>query len=414
MFTKFLVFDRTRLFLKGQAEVQLDDWLDLASFQAIDKIKLNHRPDRFLMMWKNDTLMIHEGDFTLPKPINKQDYIHTFDDHNWVIAENCLGEACVTVGIKDTQRKMLVRKLVALLYIPLLLVFILTMLAIYLAVTSALNPLKKLATVVSDTSPDKLGVLPEANQSSELKPLVIALNQLIENMRLQLQSERQFLDTCTHELRTPITALVANIQSIEYVDVPAKSRLSQIQQSALRTARVANQFLVYARNRNAEATATEETTFDLCELIRQVSAEHMSENPQLLCRMQGEPCLMITADNFAVELAIRNIIENSIKYGVNPATDTVDLLITVGLNESTTTLTFEDAGSGVEPEYLKKILERFYRVPTKDTPGAGLGLTIVQETAHRYGGAVTIEQGDLLGGLKVSISLQAHNQRLVA
>jgi len=229
-------------------------------------------------------------------------------------------------------------------------------------------------------------------------------------MRLQLQTERLFLDTCTHELRTPITALVANIQSINNIDAPAKSRLSQIKQSALRTVRVANQFLVYARNRNAEATATEETTFDLCELIRQVSSDHMHEHPQLHCRMQGEPGLTITADNFAIELAMRNIIENSIKYGACPDTNRVDLLITVGLEAETATVSFEDAGVGVEPKYLNKLLERFYRLPSQDTPGAGLGLTIVQETAKRYGGLVSIERSELLSGLPH----QAIGQQLIA
>jgi len=399
------VFEKTRLFLKSQADVQLVDWLDLASSQAIAPRTLNNRSGRFLMVWQNDTLLIQEGDFLLPQPSSKKSYVHKVAGHNWIISEDCTASTCVVLGIQDTQRKMLVRMLVVLIFIPLLIIFILTMLAIYIAVSTTLNPLNQLADTVSKTSPDKLGYLPEDGQSKELRPLISALNQLIENMRLQLNKERQFLDTCAHELRTPITALVAHIQSIESVSKTSNKQYHQIQQSALRTVRVANQFLGFARNRNSTAKAAQGTSFDLCELVRQIIADQMHEHTHFRCQMYGVKRVPVIADMFALELAIRNIIENSIKYGVRDGTEKITMRITVCLDRTTTTIVFEDSGPGVKPAFRTKILERFYRLPTQKTPGAGLGLTIVQETAQRYAGTVLIDQSKILGGLQVSMSM---------
>jgi len=405
VFTKKLAFYKTRSFLTEQADVQLVDWLDLAAAQPIAKLNLNNRPGRFLMVWKNDSLLIHEGEFSLPLPSGKNDYVHKVDGHNWLITQDCRASTCVVVGIQDTQRKMLVRMIVVLIFIPLLIVFTLTMIAIIIAVTTALSPLNKLAEIASNTSAEKLDCLPEDNLSSELRPLVVALNQLIKNMREQLNKERQFLDTCAHELRTPITALVAHIQSIDGVEHTVNRQLDQIQRSALRTVRVANQFLGFARNRNATAMAVEEKTFDLCELIRQISADHMHDHTQLRCQMHGDKCLHVEADIFAIELAVRNVIENSIKYGADKNRQKVDMRITVRHTGTMTTIVLEDSGTGVELADQEKILKRFYRLPTQTIPGAGLGLTIVQETAERYNGTVSIDRSPNLGGLQVTISM---------
>jgi len=402
--TKMLVFSKSRTFLQNQADVQLVDWLDITSSQTLTALDLIHRDGRFLMVWQNDSLLIHEGQFSLPQPLNKNNYIHKVAGANWVIAEDCHANACVILGIEDTKRQMLVRSLVVLIFIPLLVVFLLTMIAIYLAVTSTLNPLNNLARIVSNTSPERLSRLPAHKQSQELLPLVQALNQLIENMRMQLHTERQFLDTCTHEIRTPITALVAHIQSIENIEEPLKSKLEQMQLSALRTVRVANQFLVLGRNRNAEAMASDEKNFDLCELTRQISADHAQDNPQLQCQMLGEASLAVKADMFAIELAIRNIIENCIKYGSKKKDSDVEVHISIFKNDKLATIAIEDSGPGVEPVFREKLLERFYRLPTQEVTGAGLGLSIVQATAQRYNGCVSIERSDALGGLKVSVS----------
>jgi len=365
------------------------------------------------MVWLDNALVIHEGEFELAQPVASSEYIHEFAGSNWVITEGCLQNACVVLGIEDTERRTMVRMLLAVIFLPMLLVFILTMSAIYLAVTSTLKPLSRLATLVSSTSPDKLGHIEEGSQSDELKPLVDALNKLIKRMRIQLQDERQFLDTCTHELRTPITALVANIQCLEALEHSDEKqsakldgpRFSQIRQSALRTVRVANQFLAFGRNSNSEAMDIDERSFDLCEYVRQISADYMVEYPQLHVQLLGETHLPVRADTYAVELLVRNVIENSIKYGADAADRQIFVDITVSYTGSLVHVVFEDSGSGVAPVHHQRILERFVRLPSCNLQGAGLGLSIVQAIARRYAGSVQIACSENLGGLKVSVDL---------
>jgi len=335
--------------LIGLVNMQLVDMLAIASAQDFTDTDLNFvdQNNRTLMVWKENRLVVHQGGLSLEKPDARSNYIHKVDGHNWVVAQDCHA-----------------------------------MLAIFAAITTTLKPIDNLAKTVSGSTPERLGPLSERNQSQELLPLVKALNRLIENMRLQLQKERQFLDTCSHEIRTPVTALVAHIQSIDFADEKLQSKFVKIQQSALRTVRVTNQFLMLGRNQNSMAMESEETRFDLCEIVRRTSADHMQECSQLHCQMYGKSSLYITADMFAVELALRNIIENSIKYGANSFDSKVEVLISVEENDGKAIIVIEDSGDGVSAEKCHRLLERFYRAHVHQETGAGLGLSIVQATAQ--------------------------------
>ena len=273
----------------------------------------------------------------------------------------------------------------------------------YHAVKLGLQPLNHLSLLISKKTEDQLQPLTQEKSTTELQPLVEALNQLIARLKEQLLKERQFLDTCAHELRTPVTALVSQIQSVNFLDNKIKSQLKQVHLSALRTIRVANQFLTLAKSTNAEALALQNETLDLCELIRQLASDLVVEKNNLSLQLQSDQYVLVNADPLAMEIVIRNMIENALRYGANPNNEQSIVLISCKRQDHKVYLTIEDNGPGVDAYHRDKLLQRFYRIPGQNTEGAGLGLSIVTEVAKRYAGEVIIDESKKLGGFKLTV-----------
>lgn len=357
--------------------------------------------------WRGSELVVRQGAFNLKPPTESGTYVEEMGGVKWVLSSSCIDGNCVVVGFRDLERKYLVRRLVVGIFTALLLMLSLAMVAMYYAVSSGLKPLDRLADELADTDVSKLKPIVGHDSARELRPLVSALNQLMENMRNQLHKERHFLDTCTHELRTPVAGLVAQIQSLSKHEAQ-HPRFQTIKQAAHRTVRVANQFLSLAKNNNAQALASSAEPFDLTELVRQLSAEALLQYEQVTCQLNGESQLVVDADPLAMEMVVRNLLENACRYGKTRGADTVAISIDLALVGKAVRLTVEDAGEGVDQQYFTQLTQRFFRTPgvcseQTHSQGAGLGLSIVEEVASRYAGQVTIGHSETLGGLRVTV-----------
>ena len=409
IFTKLVAFDKTRDFMQQQTANLSESWLSLLLTKSGEKTVMPVVRNQVVLGWREDQLLLQQGDMLFERPSADSEYIEKIGEDNWLFSTRCEGVSCILVGVKDTQRKCAVGNLVLFIYLPLLAIFLLAMLAMYVAVRSGLQPLADIAKQIAATPIDNLTVLPQSTHNKELSPLVGALNQLILNMKAQLVKERTFLDTCTHELRTPITAMVAQIQALEHTDVALKQRLHKIHLSALRTVRVAYQFLSLARNSNAQALGHDYREFDFCELIRETTINTLHNYHNIDYQILGEKKLLIYADPLSIEVMCRNLIESVVKYAVasdtNVEQNTAEVLLSIHKNNDDLIFTIEDSGPGVDAAHRSHLLERFYRVPGQQASGAGLGLSIVKEVAGLYQGGVVLDKSQTLGGFKVIVKL---------
>ncbi|MCX4028402.1 hypothetical protein H0A36_15830 [Endozoicomonas sp. SM1973] len=405
IFSKGIAWYKTREFFQHQTQLMAERWIGVVLQPEIRNLQLKQQPSLLLLGWRENELVIQQGDVTFSKPAKKETYVIKINKHKWVISTACQNNACVLVGLRDSERKHAVRGLVILIFVPLLIIFGIAMLAMHYAVRSGLQPLNLLTQQVSSVSIEKLPPLPESSVLKELLPLVCALNQLINNMKAQLLKERQFLDTCTHELRTPVTALVAQMQSLGYLNNNVSSDFNKVNNAALRVVRVANQFLSLAKTNNSNALANQSEKFDVCELFRQVIAELIVDHNHCDCQMQGANSIKVCADPLAMEMICRNLIENALRYGINLNSGKVQIQFTCEVEDGQVKIIVEDAGPGVMENYREKLVQRFYRIPGHGIQGAGLGLSIINEIAAFYGGAVTIGESRL-GGLKVVVWLK--------
>lgn len=95
------------------------------------------------------------------------------------------------------------------------------------------------------------------------------------------------------------------------------------------------------------------------------------------------------SDSYRLSLILNNLISNAIKYS-DPQKETSFIQITISLRPQKVSLVFKDNGIGIEPDYIQKVFNMFFRA-TEKNEGAGLGLYIVKEAVEKLGGHVELE-----------------------
>jgi signal transduction histidine kinase len=96
------------------------------------------------------------------------------------------------------------------------------------------------------------------------------------------------------------------------------------------------------------------------------------------------------ADRTLIRQAIKNLIDNAIKYTPGPGKVEVSL----SNHDNSLVVTVRDTGIGIAPEHQHRLFEKFYRIKRRETvhlQGTGLGLAIVKSIAERHGGRVWVE-----------------------
>jgi signal transduction histidine kinase len=212
----------------------------------------------------------------------------------------------------------------------------------------------------------------------EMKRLRDAAEDAKRQAERSLEQQRRFTAGAAHELRTPLAVLRARLDGVE-----ASAARSALQGDVDRMARLVEQLLAVAR---LEAGLVEMTDgVDLCAVAREAVARLFplacakGKSIELDAPSNGET-ITVRGDAFALEDALCNLIDNALRY--TPADGTVT--VAVG-NDATVEV--RDHGPGVPENLLPHIFEPFVH-GLERRGAAGLGLSIVAETAALHGGKV--------------------------
>jgi two-component system OmpR family sensor kinase len=294
-------------------------------------------------------------------------------------------------------REARARTLAANAVLPVLLLSPLLMLAVGWVISKSLAPLTRMRKQVAEREATDLSPLTTQGVPQEVQPLVAELNLLFGRVRETLQAQQHFVADAAHELRSPLTALKLQVQAAERArDEPARAAaVADMAAGIERAIALAEQLLVLARAESVEADDAAEPV-DLEVLAREVVSELLPRaqaKQQDLGLANSEPAA-VRAPREALRLALRNLVDNAIKY--TPAGGRID--IALGSNW----LAVDDSGPGIPEAERQRVLDRFYRVPGTEAAGSGLGLAIVKAVAERIGADLVLGTS-ALGGLRVEI-----------
>ena len=266
--------------------------------------------------------------------------------------------------------------------LPLGVIFPLLLAAIYFSIRRGLKPLDDLANEVLNRSPENLVPLENRATPRETLPLVGAINRLLFRLSGSLEQERRFTADAAHELRTPLAAvrIQTQVAALSQDDDKRQHALSQALAGIDRTTRILEQMLRLARL-DPLAQLPSSGKVNLAELLQDVIAEFRDHSSANCVESDiDESAPVIDGDTDLLRIALRNLIDNALRY--SPAGSPISVFLR---RESGGLLAgVSDSGPGVSAEELPHLIERFYRGTTVTAEGSGLGLTLVHRVAELH------------------------------
>jgi signal transduction histidine kinase len=214
-----------------------------------------------------------------------------------------------------------------------------------------------------------------------------------------------FLSTASHELKTPLTVLLGNVQLLQRRQRQAASLAEQDQrllriigEQAVRLNRLIAALLDISRLQTGQLTIMR-APLDIGALVRQVVDEVRPTLVQhtLACNLPDTP-LMIEGDELRLEQVLQNLLSNAVKYspGGGPIT------VRVERQGERVCVAIADQGIGIPQANLPKLFERFYRADNVDPQkisGMGIGLYVVRAIVELHGGEVDVVSPEAGGSI---------------
>ena len=238
----------------------------------------------------------------------------------------------------------------------------------------------------------------------EVGRLAGAFNGMLARLEDSFQREKQFTSDASHELRTPVSVIMAYAENLaaHTPDRETVEQASAILTESRRMHSIIAQLLALTRGYEGKyQLSLEEIT--LAEMVSDVLAELTEEAAAggITLIEQVPPRIQLSADQSLMTQLLLNLVENGIKYGKTGGTVAVSALE----QDGHILLTIQDDGIGIGEKDLPHIFDRFYRADqARDRSGSGLGLSIVKWIVELHGW--TIQAASELGrGTRFTIQI---------
>jgi two-component system OmpR family sensor kinase len=279
------------------------------------------------------------------------------------------------------------------------LVLLISLVPAYLAARSAFKPVQQIIDNVEAISDGRSlhRRLPSDHGNDELARLSATLNAMLARLEQSFSGLRRFTADASHELKTPLTVLRADVERSMHPGTSRNDRMVALEealQEITRMSDLVDSLLTLAR--------ADEGRFDLVRepvhlgpLLRDVfeTALILSENAELTTVMSGESDVVVLGDETRLRHLFLNLLTNAIKY--TPKKGRVDLVVS-RRSEGEVSIAVRDTGIGIAALDLPHVFDRFWRADrarsrAAERGGFGLGLAIAQWIVQAHGGTLTVQ-----------------------
>jgi signal transduction histidine kinase len=232
------------------------------------------------------------------------------------------------------------------------------------------------------------------NFPREINPLVDEINELLAHSEAQAEEARRHAGNLAHALKTPLTV----------INNAATAHSDDLDQTVIREASVMRRQVDHhlararaiGRRASAQARATVWTSVQAVERAVTTLYENVTID------VAGDRNGQVRVERQDLDEMLGNLVENAAKYGNGR------VFVTVEPPEGgNVAVLIEDDGPGIPADQRAELFTRGTRLDTTGKPGTGLGLAIVRDVAEIYGGKITLEESEDLGGLLARLSLPA-------
>ena len=265
---------------------------------------------------------------------------------------------------------------------------------------SGLEPIQRLTeAVIRVTETDEPEAI-EPGGMDELTDLTRSFNTMMSTLASSRDRQRRLIADAGHELRTPLTSLRTNVELLIADDrrgmLPAGARGEILRDIAAQLGEFTQLIGDLVHLSREDKVEPHPEPIDLRDVVNSALTRARRRGPGLYFDVELEPFFLVGEPD-TLERAITNLLDNAVKFSPPGGTVTVRL---VGDR-----MRIADQGPGIAEADLPHVFDRFYRSDqARNTPGSGLGLSIVAQTIKAHGGWVKAGQADT-GGAEFTIRL---------
>lgn len=220
------------------------------------------------------------------------------------------------------------------------------------------------------------------------------LEQQSEALQLSDRLRRQMLADISHELRTPLTTMRGYLDTLDMPEIALdedkrRRYVETARRETLRLERIVVDLLELARFENGVAaidTRVVAAERVLAAVARRYERDAAVANVTIRVHASAD---QVVADPDRLDQALSNLVANALRH--TPAGGTIELEAMASAGGCQ--LTVIDSGSGIAPEHVAHVFERFYKVDSSrsaGTSGSGLGLSIAKAIVERHGGTISV------------------------
>lgn len=277
------------------------------------------------------------------------------------------------------------------------------------AIRRTLIPLSRMVTTVELIDSGKLNErLSEKEQTMEINRLAHSFNRMLERLETSFHAEleakeqmRRFVADASHELRTPLTSIHGFLEVLLRGAASDPEQINKALKSMHGESERINK-LVYDLLQLAKLDRAPEVHRIECDL----SAIVEDMEPQLLVlaqdrevKLELSPGITIKLDQDKIKQVLLNLFQNAVQH-TQPAKGYIH--VSIKNLDNGVELSVKDNGTGIAPEHLPHLFDRFYRIETsraRKYGGAGLGLSITQSLVELHGGTLTVQSEAGVGSI---------------
>ena len=301
-------------------------------------------------------------------------------------------------GVESVNSTMLLgRSAIVIMLVLIPLILLLTALGGYYITKRAFRPINNIVKTANDISAQKdisrrIEITPDAKED-ELHHLSLTLNKMLDKIENLIMQEKQFTSDASHELRTPISVILA--QGEYLLDIAKDEKEKELAQTIVdkskQVSKLVSRLLLLARiDQNRQKFNKEKVDMGVLIDVAVDSMKDLAAQKDILLFSNVPEGTIVNADESLLLSAITNLISNGIKYGKESG----HVSVSASKNGDKTEIIVADNGVGISKEHIDKIWTRFYRVDdvrNDEYGSSGLGLSMVKSIIELHGGEITVK-----------------------
>ncbi|WP_348266392.1 HAMP domain-containing sensor histidine kinase [Edaphobacter paludis] len=259
-----------------------------------------------------------------------------------------------------------------------------------------LDPLRELAAAAAVVSVNSWEFAPSerARQIKELAPLTGALEIVLDGLRRSFMQQHQFVSDAAHELKTAVAVAKSSVQLLTMKHRTAteyEAGLERCQADCERMEEIVAKMLTLARVESQDESKTVSYTTNLNDCVGVVAEQlaTVAQEKRLRISIVESEVAIVDVAAEQLQLLCSNLILNALQHSVEGA----EVRVAVQAHSHSVELRVEDDGSGIDPQVLPHVFDRFYRSDpsrSRKTGGTGLGLAICKAIVSKARGSIDI------------------------